>query len=86
VIPTRHGRNHQAMTQKGSLNLRNLEHAGDPGPLEEDCTCYTCSRYSRAYLRHLSVAREMLAAVLLTIHNLHHYQELMVELRREAEG
>lgn len=86
VIPTRHGRNCQAMTRDGPLNLRNLKHAEEPGPLEESCACYTCSRFSRAYLRHLSVAGEMLGAMLLTIHNLQHYQDLMADLRREAEG
>ncbi len=86
VIPTRHGRNTQAFTTEGSLNLRNLKHAEDPRPLEESCACYTCGRFSRAYLRHLSVAGEMLGAVLLSIHNVHHYQDLMAGLRREAEG
>ena len=86
VIPTRHGRNTQAFTTEGSLNLRNLKHAEDPRPLEESCACYTCGQFSRAYLRHLSVAGEMLGAVLLSIHNVHHYQDLMAGLRREAEG
>ena len=86
VIPTRHGRNHQAFTSTGVRNMRNLQFADDSGPLDDSCPCYTCSRFSRAYLRHLSVAGEMLGAVLLTIHNLHHYQDLMAKLRREAEG
>ena len=86
VIPTRHGRNCQAFIKDGFFNMRNLVHAEDPRPIDQSCACYTCGHFSRAYLRHLSVAGEMLGAVLLTIHNVHHYQQMMVELRREAEG
>lgn len=81
VTPTRHGRNYQAFTRDGILNMRNLQFAEDVDPVQEGCTCYTCRTFSRAYLRHLSVAREILAGTLLTIHNLHYFQDLMAEIR-----
>ena len=86
VTPTRHGRNHQAFTREGRLNLRNAAHERDPRPLEEGCDCPACTRFSRAYLRHLCVAREMLAAVLLTQHNLRFFPRCMQEMRRAIEA
>lgn len=87
VLPTRSGRNNQAFTRFGVLNLKNARHVEDPGPLDETCGCQTCANYSRAYLHHLFKAREMLAAILLTQHNLHYYQTLMTGLRDAiAEG
>jgi queuine tRNA-ribosyltransferase len=85
VTPTRHGRNHQAFTFAGRLNLRNARHERDPAPLEEGCDCYACTRFSRAYLRHLATAGEMLAAVLLTQHNLRFFHRCMEELRAAIE-
>lgn len=86
VIPTRHGRNHTAFGKDGtSLKLRNAQYADDPGPLVEGCGCYTCRKYCRAYLRHLAVADEMLAGILLSIHNIHFLQDLMREIRARAE-
>jgi len=70
VFPTRLARNHAALTPLGRLHLRTAAYAEDPRPIDADCTCYTCRTFSRAYLRHLTVAGEMLAATLLTIHNL----------------
>jgi queuine tRNA-ribosyltransferase len=70
VFPTRLARNHAALTPLGRLHLRNGPYAVDPRPIDPDCSCYTCRSFSRAYLRHLIVAREMLAATLITIHNL----------------
>ncbi len=70
VLPTRTARNHTALTPLGRLNVRNAVFADDPRPIDELCTCYTCRTFSRAYLRHLAGAGEMLAATLLTIHNL----------------
>jgi queuine tRNA-ribosyltransferase len=85
VVPTRHGRNHEAFTSAGRLKLRNLQFAEDAGPLDPACACYTCRTFSRAYLRHLSVTNEMLAGTLLSLHNLHWFQDLMAGIRRAAE-
>ncbi len=87
VLPTRSGRNGQAFTWNGPLNLRNARHAEDLSPLDERCSCPTCARYSRAYLHHLQKSGEMLGAMLLTEHNLSFYQQLMQALRDAiAEG
>jgi queuine tRNA-ribosyltransferase len=85
VLPTRSGRNGQAFTWSGPLNLRNARHAEDSSPLDECCQCPACASYSRAYLHHLVKAGEILGAMLLTEHNLTFYQELMREMR-EAIG
>ena len=81
VLPTRSGRNGQAFTRDGPLNLRNARFAEDQRPLDEDCPCRTCARFGRAYLHHLVKAKEMLGAMLMTEHNLVFYQELMAGLR-----
>ena len=81
VLPTRSGRNGQAFTWAGPLNLRNARHAEDPAPLDERCACPSCASYSRAYLHHLTKAGEMLGAMLTTEHNLWFYQALMAEMR-----
>jgi queuine tRNA-ribosyltransferase len=81
VLPTRSGRNGQAFTWAGPLNLRNARHAEDTGPLDETCPCPACADYSRAYLHHLVKAGEMLGAMLLTEHNLTFYQQLMQRMR-----
>ncbi|SFE66311.1 tRNA guanosine(34) transglycosylase Tgt [Roseivivax sediminis] len=87
VLPSRSGRTGQAWTRRGQVNLRNARHADDPRPLDETCTCPACRGYSRAYLHHVVRAREMIAGMLLTWHNLHYYQELMQDLRDAvAEG
>ena len=88
VLPTRSGRFGKAFTENGELNLRNARFAKDDDPVGEGCPCPTCSRFSRAYVRHLLQAGEMLGGILLTIHNLHFYRALMVDLRRKimAEG
>jgi queuine tRNA-ribosyltransferase len=82
VLPTRSGRNGQAFTWNGPLNLRNAKHAEDLQPLDERCHCPTCGDYSRAYLHHLIRAGEMLGAMLLTEHNLWFYQRLMEAMRQ----
>jgi queuine tRNA-ribosyltransferase len=82
VLPTRMARNDAALTRQGRMNMRNAPYQRDPRPIDQRCTCYTCKHFSRAYLRHLIVAREMLAATLLTIHNLHTLIELVRDLRR----
>ena len=81
VIPTRSGRNGQAYTRGGTLNLRNARHANDPAPLDEECACPACTKFSRAYLHHTVKANEIIAAMLLTWHNLAYYQDLMRSLR-----
>ncbi|HWA90054.1 MAG TPA: tRNA guanosine(34) transglycosylase Tgt [Rhizomicrobium sp.] len=81
VIPTRSGRNGQAFTRAGTLNLRNARHAEDGGPLDAECRCPACARFSRAYLHHTVKANEIIAAMLLTWHNLTYYQDLMAGLR-----
>lgn len=81
VLPTRSGRNGQAFTWNGALNLRNAAHAEDPAPLDADCRCRACRDFSRAYLHHVVKANEIVAAMLLTWHNLAFYQDLMQRLR-----
>jgi queuine tRNA-ribosyltransferase len=85
VLPTRSGRNGQAFTWVGPLNLRNARFTEDPAPLDERCPCPACADYSRAYLHHLVKTGEMLGAMLLTEHNLTFYQQLM-QTMREAIG
>lgn len=81
VLPTRSGRNGQAFTWNGPLNLRNARHAEDTEPLDPRCTCSVCTTYSRAYLHHLQKAGEILGAMLVTEHNLAFYQQLMQAMR-----
>jgi queuine tRNA-ribosyltransferase len=81
VIPTRSGRTAQAFTRRGTVNLRNARHIGDPRPLDPDCACPVCAHYSRAYLHHLARAGEILSSMLLTQHNLSYYAELMATMR-----
>jgi queuine tRNA-ribosyltransferase len=81
VLPTRLARHNAAMLRKGRLNLVNAVYARDPNPIDSDCTCYTCKHYSRAYLRHLIAAKEMLSATLLSIHNIHTLLQLTRDMR-----
>lgn len=81
VLPTRLARNGAALTRAGRLNLNNAIYARDPGPVEAGCACYCCARFSRAYVRHLLNAKEILGAVLLTLHNVHLLLTLMREMR-----
>ena len=83
-MPTRNGRNALAFTADGPLRMRNQCHAEDPRPIEEDCPCIAC-RHSRAYIRHLFQADEMLGPTLLSIHNLTFYQRLMSQAREAIE-
>ena len=84
VMPTRNGRNALAFTANGPLRMRNQVHARDEKPIEEDCPCIACNR-SRAYIRHLFQADEMLGPMLLSIHNLTFYQRLMQRARQAIE-
>ncbi|WP_176596017.1 MULTISPECIES: tRNA guanosine(34) transglycosylase Tgt [Sphingobium] len=87
VLPTRSGRNGQAFTWAGPLNIRNARFAEDLGPLDPRCGCPVCATWSRAYLHHLVKAGEMLGAMLMTQHNIHFYQALMHGIRDSiAEG
>jgi len=81
VLPTRNARNGQCFTWDGPVVVKHAEHARDPRPLDPDCACYACRRFSRAYLRHLFVARELLAYRLLSLHNVHFFLALMAALR-----
>jgi len=85
VMPTRNARNGHLFTRGGVVKIRNAVHRHDTGPLDPTCDCYTCSNFSRAYLHHLDKCGEMLGAQLNTIHNLHHYQTVMRELRQAIE-
>ncbi len=81
VLPTRNARNGALFTSAGKMNIRRAEYASDPRPADEACDCYGCRRFSRAYLRHLHLSGEILAAQLMTLHNLAFYQRLMARLR-----
>jgi queuine tRNA-ribosyltransferase len=81
VLPTRLARHHAAMTLTGRLNLINASFSRDERPIDENCSCYTCQYFTRAYLRHLIVAKEMLSATLISIHNLHTLLHLAGEIR-----
>jgi queuine tRNA-ribosyltransferase len=81
VLPTRSGRNGQAFTRQGPLNLRNAAHAEDSAPLDAACRCPACRQFSRAYLHHVVKAGEIIASMLLTWHNLAFYQDMMADLR-----
>jgi len=81
VLPTRNGRNGQLFTASGTINISNSRYKDDTAPLESECRCYTCRNYSRAYLRHLYLARELLAYRLNTIHNIHYYLNFIKRVR-----
>jgi len=85
VMPTRNARNGTLFTKYGKLGIRNAQYANDPNPVEDGCGCYACRNYSRAYLRHLFAASEILAARLGTIHNLYYYINLMQDIRKAIE-
>lgn len=86
VMPTRSGRTAQGFTRRGPVNIRNARHAEDLRPLDESCSCPACTKFSRAYLHHLFKADEIQGLMLLTWHNLHHYQDLMAGLRSAIES
>jgi len=86
VLPTRNARNGQLFTGAGVVTIKQSRYAADPTPPEQGCSCYTCRKFSRAYLRHLFIARELLAYRLLSLHNLHFYLALMAEMRTAIAG
>lgn len=81
VLPTRSGRNGQAFTWCGAINIRNAKFSEDQGPIDEKCDCPACAQWSRAYIHHLIRSGEILGAMLMTQHNLHFYQALMAAMR-----
>ena len=85
VIPTRHARNGYLYTSKGVVKIRNSENKDDLAPIDDNCSCYTCTNFSRSYLHHLDKTKEMLGSTLNTIHNLHYYLNLMRNLRLSIE-
>jgi queuine tRNA-ribosyltransferase len=85
VLPTRNGRNATCLTAHGPVRLRNAAHRHDPRPIEECCDCLACSRFSRAYLRHLFLAREMLGPILASIHNVTFLQRLTRRIREAIQ-
>ena len=85
VLPTRIARHGMAMTSHGRLNIKNARFERDFGPLDPECDCYTCRNYSRAYLRHLYKADEMLSSMLLSNHNLHFLVKMMDNIRKSIE-
>ncbi len=85
VMPTRNARNGHLFTSTGVLKLRNAANRSHTGPIDPECSCYTCRNFSRAYLHHLDKCKEMLGGTLNSIHNLHYYQTLMAGLRRSLE-
>jgi len=86
VIPTRSGRNGQAFTKNGTVNIRNSKFADDPEPLEADCPCPACTNYSKAYLHHTVRVGEMIGAMLMTWHNIQYFQDLMQRIREYIEA
>jgi queuine tRNA-ribosyltransferase len=86
VMPTRNARNGQFFTPSGTLNIRNACYTGDTAPIDGQCGCYTCRRFSRAYLRHLFISRELLAYRLATIHNVYYFVQLLNSIRAAITG
>lgn len=86
VLPSRLGRNGSVFTPAGRINLRNARFKEDPAPIQEGCTCYACQHFSRAYLRHLTIAKELLASHLTTLHNVHFLLDLMQRMRCAIEN
>ena len=86
VLPTRNARNGRLLTSRGDLNIRNASHKLDDQPVDPDCSCTTCTRFSRGYLNHLDRSREILGSVLATTHNLHYLLDLMAQARDHIES
>ncbi len=86
VLPTRSGRNGQAFTRRGAINIKNARHVDDPRPLDDACSCPACTQYSRAYLSHVVRSNEIIGSMLISWHNLQYYQDLMADMRAAIEG
>jgi queuine tRNA-ribosyltransferase len=85
VMPTRNARNGMLFTSFGQVVIKNSCYTKDSRPIDPDCSCYTCRNFSRAYVRHLFMARELLAYRLMTIHNVYYYQSLMKDIKKAIE-
>jgi len=85
VMPSRNARNAHLFTSKGVVRIRNSKYAMDTSPLDENCSCYTCRNYSKAYLHHLDKCHEILGVHLNTLHNLHFYEHFMADIRKAIE-
>jgi queuine tRNA-ribosyltransferase len=85
VLPARNGRHGNVYTNKGKLNLLNAKYELDDTPISSECHCPTCQRYSKAYIRHLFKAKEMLAMRLCVLHNLYYFNNMMEEIRDAIE-
>jgi queuine tRNA-ribosyltransferase len=81
-MPSRNARNGCLFTSQGKVIIKNAKYRTDAGPLDPECKCYTCSNFSRAYLRHLFLAGEILFSVLATLHNIRHYLDIMRRIRQ----
>ena len=81
VVPTRYGRNGNALTRQGRVTIRNAKWKEDENPIEKGCSCYACTNFSRAYIRHLLNVGEILGIRLLTLHNLHCYKQFMEDIK-----
>tara|TARA_B100000131_G_C18115089_1_gene610976 strand:- start:1600 stop:2727 length:1128 start_codon:yes stop_codon:yes gene_type:complete len=86
VLPTRSGRNGQAFTSRGEVNIRNAKHTHDHRPLDSDCICNTCKNYSRSYINHLFKCNEILGLILLSDHNINFYQNMMSQIRKSIKN
>ncbi|MDO9221608.1 MAG: tRNA guanosine(34) transglycosylase Tgt [Thiobacillus sp.] len=86
VLPTRNARHGILFTRRGEIRIRNARWKTDTAPIDDECTCHTCTHFSRAYVHHLIRANEILGARLATIHNLHYYHRLMAEMRAAIEA
>jgi len=85
VLPTRNGRNGMLFTSTGKMSIKQAQYGDDGRPIDEHCSCYTCQHYSRAYLRHLYLANEILASRLNTLHNVHFYMEFLRCIREAIQ-
>ena len=85
VLPTRNARNGVLFTSKGKISIKQAKYAEDEKPIDEGCSCYTCRHYSRAYLRHLYVSKEILSSRLNTIHNLYYYMSLIKNIKEAIQ-
>ncbi len=86
VLPTRNARNGSLFTSRGVIVIKNRKYADDPRPIDEECSCFTCRTFSRAYLRHLFERSEITAATLNTIHNLHFYLDIFAKIRQSIQS
>ncbi len=86
VLPTRNARNGTLFTSEGKIVIKNVKYALDQKPLDEECSCYTCQNFSRAYLRHLYERQEISSAILNTIHNLHFYLDIFRKIRQAIQS